>query len=293
MTEITCNLCGYTKNQEVFNSNSYRVVICPKCTLMYLSPRMDQDQYNCYYVNEYQKNRHNTNTYDQAVLRLERKNSYQKKKEQLSFIEEFIDRKSKVIEFGSGWGTLLKVISDQYGASVKGLEISSLAVEVSRKYYNIETDNRSLEVFLAGPIAPEDRYDVVIMYHVLEHLLDPSKILTDIKKILKKNGLLYIGVPNVADPDEDISKFFRIEHCYYFTLQTLKRILEKSGFRLVKVKKSPTDIQVIATPINMESEKKPELLIPSYSVGHLKRVIKLNRFKEFIKILLRPVNTSR
>ncbi len=84
------------------------------------------------------------------------------------------------------------------------------------------------------------------MYHVLEHVLDPHRVHRKIRNIISPDGVLCIGVPNMAMPDEDISKFFRIEHCFYFVTETLEKLLTKSGFEVLEMVITKTDIRLVA-----------------------------------------------
>jgi len=287
MEEIICNLCGEGDEQELYRSPRYRAVICRNCSLAYLNPRLTREEYTKYYTEEYQKNRHNVATYNGAVIRLKQKGSYEKKKVFFPFIGEYLTSKSRVLEIGSGWGTLLKVIKDTYGSDVYGAEISSQAVEISRRLYGINTENKTLEVFCAENNAK--RFDFIIMYHVLEHILDPLSALASIRPMLGEKGALYLGVPNLSAPYGDLSEFFRIEHCYYFTLETLGKILNKSGFKLIKVKKTPTDLQVIAVPDNDFRRNSVEIHTRHYSLSHLLRVIWFCRLRDHVKNILRPL----
>jgi len=246
---------------------------------------MTQSDYTKYYTEEYQKNRHNIKTYDQAVERLKVKGSYEVKKQLLPIISKYVNSNSNVLELGSGWGTLLRLIQDTFLCRVCGLEISALATDVSKNFYKITTESETLESFIVR--RREKEFDFVIMYHVLEHVLDPSKVLGQLRKIISSNGHLYLAVPNLVSPDEDISKFFRIEHCYYFTIETLQALLVKNGFNIAEVKTTRTDIQIVAyvgglKTINGFSSQ-------NYSVKYIIKVVRVAQLRELVKYTLRPI----
>ncbi len=290
METVLCNLCGGNDERELYHSPKYRVVICKRCTLVYLNPRMNIEEYTRYYTEEYQKNRHSVTTYDEAILRLKQKGSYEKKKTLFPFIGKYLSKESKVLEIGSGWGTLLKVIKDTYGSNVSGIEISSQAVEVSRRFYGIPTENKTLENFCSSNT--KERFDFIIMYHVLEHILNPLEALQALKGVLSKNGSLYIAVPNLVAPNEDLSLFFRIEHCYYFTPQTLVALLKKAGYTIVDITITPADIQVIVSARDIPDQDDVVRVSYAYSVDFIIGVVRRCRLKEYIKLWLRPVKRS-
>ncbi|MGB1103629.1 MAG: class I SAM-dependent methyltransferase [Crocinitomicaceae bacterium] len=62
-----------------------------------------------------------------------------------------------------------------------------------------------------------ERFDLIIMRHVLEHFLDPLTVLKRIREVLSEDGVLYIAVPNNLNPTQDLEKvWFRVVHTYYF-----------------------------------------------------------------------------
>jgi SAM-dependent methyltransferase len=84
---------------------------------------------------------------------------------------------------------------------------------------------------------PDQYFDVIVCYHVLEHLPDPMGTLIEIKRILKSSGLLVISVPNIGGSVARISKehWFANDvprHLFHFTPETLIKMLERAGFRI-------------------------------------------------------------
>ena len=75
------------------------------------------------------------------------------------------------------------------------------------------------------------KFDVIAMFHVLEHLEDPHAMLTTIRSLLVPDGLLLIEVPNLMGPWRmPPGEFFRIEHLSNFSPRTLLQLLRRSGF---------------------------------------------------------------
>lgn len=77
------------------------------------------------------------------------------------------------------------------------------------------------------------------LWHVLEHLHKPDVYLKEIRSLLKKGGKLIIEVPNIASPVAKIFKenWFELDvphHLYQFTLESLRLLLGKNGFRIEK-----------------------------------------------------------
>ncbi|MBE0427550.1 MAG: class I SAM-dependent methyltransferase [Nitrospirae bacterium] len=99
---------------------------------------------------------------------------------------------------------------------------------------------KGIEVFngeLLDASLPNETFDVVNLTQVLEHLHNPSETLKEVHRILKKDGLLIIGVPNFGCFDRIIygKEWIPLEiprHLYHFDYGTLKKILEINGFQV-------------------------------------------------------------
>ena len=146
-------------------------------------------------------------------------------------IKKYIYKKSKVLDFGSGTGDFLRYIKRK-GHKAYGVEPNRLAREISKRKGIISLpDIKKLK---------ETKFQAITMWHVLEHLPEPSKTVKSFHKILDKEGILIIAVPNLESFDSlhyknlwaalDIPK-----HLWHFTSNGLIKIVETQGFKLVKI----------------------------------------------------------
>lgn len=85
---------------------------------------------------------------------------------------------------------------------------------------------------------PNDYFDVVTLWNVVEHLLDPTAVLSEVHRVLRPGGRLIIQVPNWSDIARDILgptwDMFVTDHFYYFTPTTLSKLVVKNGFTVEK-----------------------------------------------------------
>lgn len=84
------------------------------------------------------------------------------------------------------------------------------------------------------------KFDVITLWQVLEHIDSQNFYLKKIKKIIKKDGLLYIGLPNIDSLQYKIFRrfWFHLDlprHLFAYNPKTLSAILEKNGFRVIKL----------------------------------------------------------
>lgn len=146
--------------------------------------------------------------------------------------------KLNLIDIGSSIGILVRMAKD-LGWKAVGIDLDKNAVEVGKKKFGIDLRHTSLEK--AG--FKKGEFDVVVMSHVLEHILDPDSVLTEALRVLKKDGLLVVQVPNIEGLPVKVQNwrgdvwygYWPTQHIWHFTPKTLRMILEKNGFKIVKV----------------------------------------------------------
>jgi O-antigen biosynthesis protein len=144
-----------------------------------------------------------------------------------------------ILDVGCGSAEVWK----DFPAEVSGVEINPIAAERARKI---------LKQVVSGDVEKEplpfqeNSFDCILFADVLEHLYDPWGMLLDFKKYLKTNGNILISVPNIRHyrvmrallftgefPYEE-SGILDIDHTRFFTLKEVKRMLESTGFEIVK-----------------------------------------------------------
>ncbi len=117
-------------------------------------------------------------------------------------------------------------IASLSGFEVHGLEPHEGYSEYTRKTFGVSIITAPLE---KANIAPES-YDVITLNHVLEHLHYPLTSLSHLNRWLKMGGLLAVEVPNIENTHHSTINRFHYAHIYNFNHNTLKAMLEKSGF---------------------------------------------------------------
>lgn len=153
----------------------------------------------------------------------------------LEFIKKTFDKKTTILDIGSGYGFLLKALEENGFDSI-GVEISKERRHISSRVTDVEIWPDKIE----GPNQTNKKFDVITLFHVLEHISSPIKLCSDLQTYLKPEGSLIIEVPNANDHMLRLSKnyrkfFWQIAHVSYFTSQTIKKILKKAGFSNIKV----------------------------------------------------------
>jgi 2-polyprenyl-3-methyl-5-hydroxy-6-metoxy-1,4-benzoquinol methylase len=149
-----------------------------------------------------------------------------------------------MLEAGAGLGGLA-YLAKNHGYNVSVTELDADAIIFLKDEMGIQN---SFLGDLSNIPLPESFYDIVVIHHVLEHVNDLFGTLNTINKILKPDGVIFIGVPNLKSIGYKLNRAISfmtfnvpdivegIEHTFGFTPKTLDNCLKKSGFETKSIK---------------------------------------------------------
>lgn len=138
----------------------------------------------------------------------------------------------RVLDIGCGTGAFLSFMQKK-GFDVTGVEPDADARRNALSFYNIHAED---EVFLSTCGAQQ--FDLITMWHVLEHVMDLPERIQTISHILKKDGLLCIAVPNFKSFDAHYyEKYWAAwdvpRHLWHFSPENISALFSKYGFELI------------------------------------------------------------
>lgn len=235
---INCNLCG-GRNVTVRYSNVARihtettqVVECDACGLVYLNPRlarladnftMDDAYLHQFYLPHYQRLGLLTETKE-----LDREQNYQFYQYALVQMQPYRVT-NRVLDVGCAIGLFLAA-AQRDGWQSFGIEPSSHLGSYGREKFGLSI----AEGVLNQLDFPQNYFDVVTLWDVTEHLLDPVAVYQLVNRVLRPGGLLLLRMPNwesltrkLVGPAWDM---FVTDHFYYFTPAMLGKLLQQTGF---------------------------------------------------------------
>lgn len=223
MGNNTCYLCG-NKRLKLIVDLDWPIKKCPKCHLIQVSPLPSIKQVNALYRGDYWKS---LSSYGKQFSTHE--NYFRKK---ISGIKKY-QSTGKLLDIGCALGSLLKV-AQKHGFKSEGLDISGFAIKQCRSFGLTATQG------VISDIKKKEYYDIITAFEVIEHELNPILTIKTIYKLLKKNGLFVMTVPNSGTLIGKVmgSKWFGYrnkEHIFHFTFKTLQLILEKGGFKDIQI----------------------------------------------------------
>lgn len=158
-------------------------------------------------------------------------------------IMQFTKRSGSVLELGLGHGYTTNIFSDYFERHTV-LEGSKAIIEnFKKKYPNCQSG--IIETYFEN-FTSDQKYDVIVMGFILEHVDDPVAILTHFKRFLNANGKMFIAVPNAEVlnrrlghlsgllPDIQLlsENDFMLGHKRYYTLQSLTEDVKKANYEI-------------------------------------------------------------
>jgi 2-polyprenyl-3-methyl-5-hydroxy-6-metoxy-1,4-benzoquinol methylase len=136
---------------------------------------------------------------------------------------------AKVLDYGSGHGGFLEAGAGVLG-HLTGFDLSRTACEA-----HWAAGWRAVHDLSEAP----DDIEVVLLFHVLEHLPEPWEHLAELRRRFARAGTFVIEVPNLCEALHALFENsayrhnqFGAEHLYYFTAQTLRMVVEAAGLRV-------------------------------------------------------------
>jgi SAM-dependent methyltransferase len=232
LTKSHCPVCRTALRQLVEQAEPpYQVVRCSDCGLVYVDPTPDAGELFRHYNQDY---------YAEWIFRQRQKRERMWTR-RLKGIER-MTKKGAILDVGCGEGLFLE-LAQQNGWRVYGTDVSAYATEFASK--RLGQDLFCGEIGNAGFNAQS--FDVITLWHVLEHTTSPMRTLQEVRNVLKPDGLLVLAVPNLDDRLMQAAYrlvkgrkpgLFSINdkeiHLFHFSVQSLKRLLEETGFDWVE-----------------------------------------------------------
>ena len=240
METTVCNLCGNAATQPFATvpdlllerlSVTAALVCCTQCGLVYQNPRPTLIEMGQHYPPEYEPYTDHAEQRKSNWL-LQKAIDYGIQK-RCRFVTKH-KAGGSILDIGCAAGTFMLGMQAQGKWQTYGVEISSEVARLARERHNLNVFTGTLE----EAAFPDQMFDAVTLWDVLEHLHDPTATLREIHRILKSDGLLLIRVPNLASWDAKLfgktwAGLDAPRHLYVFTPDTLTQILATAGFGVV------------------------------------------------------------
>lgn len=244
-----CPWCNSNKAQtnlclkdEFLTKEHFQICECLNCGLLYTVPRPSKDKIGDYYKSEeYYSHQENKKGFIpkiyEAIKKVNLKNKY-------TLAANGI-KKGRLLDIGCGVGDFLHT-AEEHGWECIGVEPSEDAKAIARKRIKAEIiTSEDLEQI------PDASFDLITMWHVLEHVDNLKWQVEQLERLIKSNGRIVIAVPNYKSYDAQFYKklwaaYDVPRHLNHFSKTTLTKIFKSKGLELKKTEKLIWDAYYIS-----------------------------------------------
>jgi len=245
-----CNLCLGTAAQKMpfryaFNNHFLWLMKCSNCELRSIWPRHSKAEITEMYAADYFTGADKaTHHMDIDYLQILNAGDYA---EGVANMKMRCAPGGAILEIGCATGNFLVALRKE-GYSVKGIELSSFAVNYAQQQFNLSLINKAFDSQLLDNEVMENEFDIVIMGDVLEHFTNPTEAMYLVQKILKPGGVALIQVPGSLNLISSKLAFLLFKligsqktmtippyHLTEFTTSSIKYMCAKTGFSKVKI----------------------------------------------------------
>ncbi len=237
---VACYSCGAShalplvvgEDDLTGKPGAFTFVVCQDCGLAYQNPRLKLDFIGAYYDDEYIAHRKKTDwgpltpLYEWAMGKHDR--------DKLALVERFVNvaPRSRVLDVGCGAGTFLEGLHATRGATVSGVDFKDLTHLPAFAHIDFH-----LGLFYEQPFTGR-RFDLITMWHFLEHDYDPGRTLQHARELLAPDGRLIIEVPRLDSVSWRLFKerwpgLQAPQHTALYSRKTLLDMVAKAGLEVV------------------------------------------------------------
>jgi len=235
MDECICRICGSDDIikicDEVTQAPESCVYECGKCSTNFIHPIMSLEEEESFYARsfeDYMTKRSGT-LWESADEHFYKKQAEGERR--LKNVRKYINRNDSILEIGSSTGYFLDDLRG-YAGNVTGIEPS----DAFRQYAN----SQDIPTVSGINEIEGNKYDIILLYYVIEHLRDPIQYISALKGYLNKGGHILAEVPNVKDALYSLYNakgfqqfYWQKAHYYNYSNKSLEYVINKAGFDVV------------------------------------------------------------
>ena len=219
------------------NKKGFNILKCKNCGLVYTNPQPSDDEIKRLYSFE--------RGYDTWVLDpIKSKKIFNEKRkgfrENIKLVQEY-KKSGFLLDVGCSSGLFLE-LARSFSWKCYGVEVNKDTAAIAKqKGFNIIVGD------LLNAEFPDETFDVITFWEVLEHVKDPTSTLRRARSLLKDDGYLFISTPNISGFEPKVGyylmgktiNFWRHPqppgHLYQFSKVTIQKLLQKTGFKAVSI----------------------------------------------------------
>ena len=231
---VSCPACDGSNYEPRFVKNSFNYVTCKSCKTFFISPRPSMELLEKFYECSQNYAYWNDVIFPASEAKRKEKIFYPRVDLVLELCKIYAKDAVSLLEIGAGYGTFCEVMKERdFFEKIVAIEPTPALAKTCRE--------KGIEV-IESPIEqvefrPDERFDVIVNFEVIEHLYSPKDFIAGCRKIVKEGGLLILTCPNGEGFDVatlgTVSDTVDHEHLNYFNPESLGGLLKNSGFEIL------------------------------------------------------------
>ena len=236
----SCPWCNSENNHQFLKLKDYfltqeefEIIECDECKLLFTNPCPTPDKIGDYYKSEdYLSHNEEKKSFFAKIYNSVKKINIRNK---YNIAVNHQQSDVSILDIGCGVGDFL-LYAKENGCNITGIEPSEDARKVAEKKLNSKIlSPEELENI------PDESFDIITMWHVLEHVADLKTEIYHLQRILKKDGRLILALPNYKSYDAEYYKdkwaaYDVPRHLNHFSQTSIKNIFNKTKLQLIDIK---------------------------------------------------------
>jgi len=225
--ERKCPCCGSNNYNFELEKDHLKIVRCVECDSVFVNPVFNEDHYKKTYQSDEYQNIVKDLGEESHIYRVNRFG-----KERINIMSSYVlkDEKIKYLDIGCSTGFVVEEAQNR-GWDAYGIDLNPSAIEFGKKR-GLTLNNISLK-----ELNQDDVFDVVSLFDVLEHVVNPKEILEQALMHLKEDGIIFIYVPNYDSASrilmgKEAHFIWPTHHLTYFNPKTITFLLESLGMKI-------------------------------------------------------------
>ena len=214
-----------TCKDHTVSGENFDLLLDEDSEMLVTYPRPDKRVLSNYYRSEaYISHTDSSSSLKDKIYQSVKKFMLQKK---LRWINKKFPQKGKLLDIGAGTGDFLAL------AKLDGWKVKGIEPEISARK---KAEEKGVKLFEDSSHFKSEKFDVITMWHVLEHVPDLKAKIIELETLLKKDGLLIIAVPNYKSFDASYYKEFWAaydvpRHLWHFSRNSFKSVFSGTSFK--------------------------------------------------------------
>jgi ubiquinone/menaquinone biosynthesis C-methylase UbiE len=231
----------YTSHARYLSEPGLSYSECLACKTVFLNPMPTKEQLSSFYVSKQTEDAVDDTVKSSAMRVLEKNRKQYFQENRVNPLLKYLSPEATVFDVGCGVGAFVYALKEAGISNIQGCDLSKVSIKAGREVLGLE------EEIFQGDIhsIPDKKFELITLWTVIEHLLDPEEFLIYIKENrLKKNGYVLVEFPTTDSlMFEYLGEYFKWimppYHLNVFSKQGMEKMLGRCGYQVVETHSMP------------------------------------------------------